>query len=107
MRKLSYIIGLGILFGCWACNDILDMDPENSVTFSNAMQTEREIEVGLGTIEKKIRDYSQDNQRIKPARAGRFASKLLINRILTLCVIGVIFIRLLLRLILFCLISIR
>ncbi len=76
MRKLGYIVGLGILFGCLACNDILDMNPENSVTFSNAMQTEREIEVGLGTIEKKIRDYSQDKQRIKPARAGRFASNI-------------------------------
>lgn len=76
MRKLRYIVGLGFLFGTLACNDILEINPKNSVTFSNAMQTEREIEIGLGTVEKQIRAYSQDRYRIKPASAGRFASRI-------------------------------
>lgn len=74
MKIALYTIGIGILLCCMACSDLLDVNPKNSVTFSNAMQTEREIEVGLTSVEKRIRDYTQDPFRMKPAHAGRYAS---------------------------------
>lgn len=84
MGRFGYYASLGLLLCCLACNDVLNVDPENSVTFSNAMRTEREIEVGLGSVEKRIRDYSQDPNRVKPARAGRYASKIFGNNEQTL-----------------------
>ena len=68
MKQLFYIICTINLFYCFACSDILDVNPRNSVTFSNAMQTEREIEIGLGSVEKRIREYTQDQYRMKPGR---------------------------------------
>ncbi len=76
MKQLFYIICTINLFYCFACSDILDVNPRNSVTFSNAMQTEREIEIGLGSVEKRIREYTQDQYRMKPGRAGRYASEI-------------------------------
>ena len=40
---------------CGACEDTLRMIPENSVTFENAFENEREIEIGLLTVERFAR----------------------------------------------------
>lgn len=56
MKKRLYIILLlgftGILSGC---EEWIDMKPENSVTFGNAFETERDVEAALFGMEQSVR----------------------------------------------------
>ena len=56
MKKRLYIILLlgftGMLSGC---EEWIDMKPENSVTFGNAFETERDIEAALFGMEQSLR----------------------------------------------------
>ena len=56
MKTRLYIILLlgftGILSGC---EEWLDMKPENSVTFGNAFETERDVEAALLGMEQSVR----------------------------------------------------
>ena len=49
-------ISCGIILGMlFSCTDMLDVKPENSVTFLDALANEREIEVALGAVENGIK----------------------------------------------------
>lgn len=39
-----------------ACDDLLDMNPENSVTFKNAYETENDIEAAVRLCAQKLRE---------------------------------------------------
>lgn len=46
-----------LLFLLFSCEDALKMNPENSVTFENAFENEHEIEIGLLTVERYVRNH--------------------------------------------------
>lgn len=51
--RLQYAV---LIISCFiSCVDALDIAPENSVTFKNAIETEREVEVALFAAETKLR----------------------------------------------------
>ena len=54
MRYTLFCIYLSI--SCIACVDTLDMTPENSVTFANVFETERELEIGIMGAEASVRN---------------------------------------------------
>ena len=39
-----------------ACVDALDMNPENSITFKNALETENDMEAAVGNVVRGVRD---------------------------------------------------
>lgn len=53
--KQYHWLALSVLLLC-ACTDMLDLKPENSVTFFNAFETERELELGVMAAEAAIRN---------------------------------------------------
>ena len=56
MKKRLYIILLLGFTGIWSgCEEWIDMKPENSVTFGNAFETERDIEAVLLGMEQSVR----------------------------------------------------
>lgn len=61
MRK-EFIILLCSLFCLTACDDLLDLNPENSVTFKNAYETENDMEAATRLCAQKLREsYGPDN----------------------------------------------
>lgn len=61
---------------CGACEDALRMMPENSITFKNAFENEQEIETGLLTVEKYVRnDLGMTNMQF-PAMYGMYTDYL-------------------------------
>lgn len=56
MKYKYHILSLVLLFTCLACVDALDMTPENSVTFANAFENERELEIGIMGAEASVRN---------------------------------------------------
>lgn len=55
MKNYYILIAIFVLGLCPACEDALIMNPEDSVTFKNAFLNEREIEIGLLTLESSAR----------------------------------------------------
>ena len=53
--KQYHWMALSVLLLC-SCTDMLDLKPENSVTFFNAFETERELELGVMAAEAAIRN---------------------------------------------------
>jgi len=61
MRK-EFIILFWSLFCLTACDDLLDMNPENSVTFKNAYETENDMEAATRLCAQKLREsYGPNN----------------------------------------------
>ncbi len=56
MKHIYYLIFFAFLLNCVACVDALDMTPENSVTFKNVFETERELEIGVMGAEAAVRN---------------------------------------------------
>ena len=50
MRKLYILLIIAFLAG--ACEDWIEMTPENSVTFDNAFETEKDVESALFATEQ-------------------------------------------------------
>ncbi|WP_065220428.1 MULTISPECIES: RagB/SusD family nutrient uptake outer membrane protein [Butyricimonas] len=50
---ISLLLSVGLLS---ACDDMLDMTPENSLTFKNAYETEKDIESAVRLCAQKLRD---------------------------------------------------
>lgn len=55
MRGYYVVLILWVCVVCGACEDTLNMIPKNSVTFENAFENEREIEIGLLSVERFAR----------------------------------------------------
>ena len=53
MRKLYILLIIAFLAG--ACEDWIEMTPENSVTFDNAFETEKDVESALFATEQNVR----------------------------------------------------
>ena len=53
MRKLYILLIIAFLAG--ACEDWIEMTPENSVTFDNAFETEKDVESALCATEQNVR----------------------------------------------------
>ncbi|WP_065220061.1 MULTISPECIES: RagB/SusD family nutrient uptake outer membrane protein [Butyricimonas] len=56
MKHIYYLFFFAFLLNCVACVDALDMTPENSVTFMNVFETERELEIGVMGAEASVRN---------------------------------------------------
>lgn len=56
MKHIYYLFLFTFLLNCTACVDSLDMSPENSVTFMNVFETERELEIGVMGAEASVRN---------------------------------------------------
>lgn len=60
---MKRFIGLIVFFlgGLVACENVLDLSPENSITFKNALETENDMEAAIGSIAQNLRDidYSE------------------------------------------------
>ncbi len=72
----NYYILLAFLVGvlCYACEDALIMLPENSVTYENAFESEREIESGLLTVERYVRkDLGMGGNITNPSVFGEYS----------------------------------
>ena len=54
MRYILFCFYLSI--SCIACVATLDMTPENSITFANVFETERELEIGIMGAEASVRN---------------------------------------------------
>ena len=73
MKKRLYIILLlgftGMLSGC---EEWIDMKPENSVTFGNAFESERDIEAALLGTEQSVRENMTANPW-RPQTRGEYS----------------------------------
>ena len=68
------ILFMLLLIGCCvSCEDMLRMVPENSVTFENAYETERDIEMGMYSMERSVRGNLALKNIEKPARNGLYS----------------------------------
>lgn len=56
MKYIYYVFILVLGMNCISCVDTLDMTPENSVTFMNTFETERELEIGIMGAEAAVRN---------------------------------------------------
>ncbi len=56
MKYIYIVLTLAFLFS--ACNDVLDVLPENSVTFENYFQTDKDMETFLNSIRSGVRNIS-------------------------------------------------
>ena len=56
MKYIHYLFISIFLVNCIACVDALEMTPENSVTFMNVFETERELEIGVMGAEASVRN---------------------------------------------------
>ena len=54
MRYILFCFYLSI--SCIACVDTLDMTTENSITYANVFETERELEIGIMGAEASVRN---------------------------------------------------
>ena len=70
MIRLYIIIWIliGLLF---ACNDILNVTPKTSVTFETAFETEKEIEMGLLSVERYVRKAIENS--LVPGLNGEYS----------------------------------
>lgn len=57
---MKRFIGIVVLFlgGLTACDRVLDLSPENSITFKNALETENDMEAAVRSIAQGLRDIS-------------------------------------------------
>ncbi|MCB6972106.1 MULTISPECIES: RagB/SusD family nutrient uptake outer membrane protein [Butyricimonas] len=63
MERYLFVLLLCCCFA--ACEDLLDMEPENSVTFKNAYETENDIEAAVRLCAQKLREsYGSDNENM-------------------------------------------
>ena len=53
--RISFIILLLFFGGLMSCEDLLDMTPENSATFKNAYETEKDMEAAVNLCAQKLR----------------------------------------------------
>lgn len=72
MRQYYILWVFLALLLCCACEDTLRMIPENSVTFGNAFENEREIETGLLTVERHVRKNLGMGNIYSPAIRGEY-----------------------------------
>lgn len=63
MKKTFVILQLLSLCVLMACEDLLDMNPENSATFKNAYETENDMEAAVRLCAQKLREsYGSANE---------------------------------------------
>lgn len=67
------IIYIFLLWSLSGCNDALDLLPENSLTFRNAFQTEKDIESGLAAADALIRQNIALPNMVTPTARGVYA----------------------------------
>lgn len=57
MKKIILLLLIVPLFGLSSCKDLLTVIPENSVTFENAIRSEKDVESMVTSIRSMFRDY--------------------------------------------------
>ncbi|WP_018336671.1 RagB/SusD family nutrient uptake outer membrane protein [Butyricimonas synergistica] len=74
MRNYYILLAILTYVQFCACEDTLRMIPENSVTFENAFENEREIEIGVLTVERYARKYLGMTDIQYPALYGAYSN---------------------------------
>lgn len=70
MKKIRVYFVLGLLFGLFACNNLLDVTPENSVTFENFYKTEKDMQAALDAIRSEFRGTLAFDAYSRPVSVG-------------------------------------
>ena len=77
MKQIIYAIWVCLITGLFACEDALDMNPENSLTFKNAIETESDMEAVVRNVEVSIRDIMGTGDLYRNIEMGLFADNVL------------------------------
>lgn len=79
MKQIIYVIWVCLITGFSACEDTLDMTPENSLTFKNALETESDMDAAVRSVAVSLRDMDQPKQAYGNEMMGLFADVVLDN----------------------------
>ena len=63
MMKYRIIYFLIILWSITGCEDLLDVNPKNSLTFKNALETEKDLTAALDGVGRYVRNMANLNYR--------------------------------------------
>lgn len=71
-KTIDIFFRLVFLLGVFACSDMLEVTPENSVTFENFYKTEKDMQVALDAIRDEFRSTIAFDGRWRPVGIGYF-----------------------------------
>lgn len=72
MTKIKIFLLLGLFFSAFGCSDLLDVTPENSVTFENFYKTEKDMQAALDAVRDEFRSSIAFDGRWRPVGVGYF-----------------------------------
>lgn len=72
MKKINWLLRLGLILGIAGCSDMLDVTPENSVTFENFYKTEKDMQAALDAVRDEFRSTIAYDGGWRPVGVGYF-----------------------------------